>query len=146
MKKKSIRAFAFCVVLFCLCACTENEPAQTQSVNNAWPWPDSLEALHAAPNNHKVILENERVRVLEVTINPHEKEPVHGHRWPSVLYIDKAGDFVDYDHNGNVLVDSRRAAAPLQYPITQWLPPQAPHAVENLSEVSVHLIRVELKR
>src|SRR5205823_1910240 len=32
------------------------------------PWPDSLDAVRAAPENHRVLLETERVRVLDVTI------------------------------------------------------------------------------
>ncbi len=158
MQRRSSLAVWPCVLLICFLACKTDKTAQneiaanvqsqsSQAANlNAWPWPDSLEALIAAPNNHKVILENDQVRVLEVTISPREKEPVHGHRWPSVLYIDKAGDFCDYAHNGNVLFDSRTAKEPLQYPITQWMEPQAPHAVENLSDEPVHLIRVELKK
>ena len=116
------------------------------SMQKAWPWPDSLDAVVAAPGNHKVLLENDRVRVLEVIIKPREKEPVHAHRWPSVLYIDRAGDFRDYDDKGNIVFDSRKAQEPIKYPVTQWLGPQSPHAVENLSDETIHLIRVELKK
>ena len=35
-----------------------------------WPWPDSLDAVVAAPGSHRVVLENELTRVLEVTIAP----------------------------------------------------------------------------
>src|SRR2546427_3854450 len=30
-----------------------------------WPWPDSLDALAAAPESHRLLFENDRVRVLE---------------------------------------------------------------------------------
>jgi len=33
-----------------------------------WTWPDELDALSAAPQNHRVLLENERVRVLQTHI------------------------------------------------------------------------------
>ena len=33
-----------------------------------------------------------------------------------------------------------------QFPMTLWLEPQAPHAVENLDTKPVRLIRVELKQ
>jgi len=56
-----------------------------------WPYPDSLDALVAAPNFHRVLFENERVRVLEVTVPPHQREPVHTHRWPRVLYKEQTG-------------------------------------------------------
>ena len=44
-----------------------------------WPWPDSLDAVVAAPGSHRVVLENELTRVLEVTIAPGEREPEHTH-------------------------------------------------------------------
>jgi hypothetical protein len=38
--------------------------------NEACPWPANLDGVKAAPETHKVIFENEHVRVLEVTIAP----------------------------------------------------------------------------
>ena len=101
----------------------------------------------AAPRNHKILLENENVRVLDVTVAPGETEPVHSHRWPSDLYILTAGDFIDRDGEGNVIFDTRQLKTPLQYPMTIWKDPEAPHAVENLSKtITLHLIRVEMKK
>jgi hypothetical protein len=108
-------------------------------------WPATLDAVVAAPDNHRILLENDRVRVLDVTVQPHQKEPVHAHPWSSVLYIDKASDFRDFDGEGKVIFDSR-TADPIQYPLTRWLESQAPHAIENLSNETLHLIRIELKR
>jgi hypothetical protein len=72
------------------------------------PWPANLDAVKAAPETHKVIFENEHVRVLEVTIAPHSKEPIHTHCWPSTLYIQQIGDIIDRDANGKILFDSRQ--------------------------------------
>ena len=55
--------------------------------NNDWPWPESLDALIAAPYNHPLLLENERVRVMETLILPEDTTPVHSHHWPSVYHI-----------------------------------------------------------
>lgn len=33
--------------------------------NAPWPWPDPLDAMTAAPRFHRLLFENERVRVLE---------------------------------------------------------------------------------
>lgn len=134
----------FCALVFSACA-TKPIPPASQAAEPA-SWPDKLDAVIAALDNHRILLENDRVRVLEVTIAPHAKEPVHAHRWPSVLYIDQAGEFVDYDDQGKVLFDSRTAKEPIKYPVTQWLEATPPHAVENLSDKPVHLIRVEMKR
>ncbi len=53
--------------------------------------PDATDAVAAAPGNHKVILENEYVRVLEARVPIHTDEPAHTHFWPSVFFEDKAG-------------------------------------------------------
>jgi quercetin dioxygenase-like cupin family protein len=126
-------------------AAPSQQPAKYDS-NDPATWPDSLDATVAAPQNHKVVLENERVRVLEVTVQPGEREPVHGHKWPSVMYV-MAEDLIrDYDREGKLLYDSRNDNARSKTPYTIWMPPQAPHSVENLSKTPLRLLRVELKQ
>jgi len=53
--------------------------------------PDSTDAVTAAPQHHKVILENDTVRVLEATVPLHSKEPPHTHPWPSVFFEQTSG-------------------------------------------------------
>ena len=53
--------------------------------------PDSTDAVAAAPAHHKVILENDAVRVLEATVPLHSKEPPHTHFWPSVFFEQTSG-------------------------------------------------------
>lgn len=77
-------------------------------------WPDHLDAAAAAPDHHRVILENEHVRVLDTRIEPGEKVPVHTHRWPSVAYALATNDFVRYDASGAVVLDSRNADIDIQ--------------------------------
>jgi hypothetical protein len=48
-------------------------------------WDPNFDAVVAAPKHHKVIFENDRLRVLDVTLEPNDEEPLHHHRWPSVL-------------------------------------------------------------
>jgi hypothetical protein len=69
--------------------------------------PHPLDAMTAAPHHHDVLLENDQVRVLDTRLGPGERTPVHTHRWPAVLYILGWSDFIRYDPDGNVLVDSR---------------------------------------
>lgn len=40
---------------------------------------DPLDAVMAAPNHHKVLLENDQIRVLETLIRPGEETAVHTH-------------------------------------------------------------------
>ncbi|MDO9274483.1 MAG: hypothetical protein Q7T92_02920 [Lutibacter sp.] len=107
----------------------------------------NLDAVIAAPKNHKILMENDKVRVLEVTLLPGETEEVHHHQWPSVLYIQEAGDFIDYNENGKIILDTRQLKTPLTFPMTMWKDPEAPHSVENLSKtITIRLIRVEMKQ
>ena len=114
-----------------------------------WPWPSSLDAVEAAPNSHHVLLENEHVRVVEVVIPPREKEPVHTHRWPSVMLVDRAARIRYYDEDGEVTFESSERrdgeTAETAPPQTEWMEPEGPHAVENIDTTSYHAIRVELK-
>ena len=100
----------------------------------------------AAPNSHRILLENDRVRVLEVTIPPHGKEPVHTHRWASVIYMDVPSRFRYCDAQGKLLFESGSDNRKDMKPITMWLKPEEPHAVENMTDIPYHAIRVELKK
>jgi len=109
-------------------------------------WPKELDAVIAAPENHKILLENASVRVLEVTLAPGKIEALHSHQWPSVLYLQEFGDYIDRDAKGNIILNTRTLPRPLKFPPAIWKGPQAPHSVENLSDTkTIRLIRVEIK-
>ncbi len=71
-----------------------------------WPWPDRMDALLAAPTSHRVLVDNDRVRVLEVVIEPGTREPEHTHRAPSVMIIDEPAR-IRYHQGGTLLFDSQ---------------------------------------
>ena len=110
-----------------------------------WEHPDSLDALVAAPESHRVLLENDDVRVLETRIRPGETVPLHTHRWPSVLYILATGHHVRRDEEGGVISDTRAADAPPEPGTTMWLTARSPHTVENVDDSEIRLVNVELK-
>lgn len=110
-----------------------------------WPWPDSLDALVAAPNHHKLLFENERVRLLEVRIPAGAFVPVHTHRWPSAIYVASQSDFIRRDGEGNVLFDSRKIGPPPAGGFVQWTGPLPPHSIENVGSREILLIATELK-
>jgi hypothetical protein len=147
--------FKFLIAVLCLTAFstisvfgqTTEEQKLLYKTGNPTDWPKDQDAVVSAPNNHKILLENDKVRVLEVTLAPNEVEAVHHHQWPSVLYIMEAGDFIDRDGEGNVIMDSREIPEPLVFPLTMYKKPEAPHSVENLSDtITIRLIRVEMKQ
>ncbi len=108
-------------------------------------WPDHLDALRAAPRHHTLVLENERVRVLETRIPPGETTALHTHRWPAAMVIQSWAPFVRRDAEGAVTVDSRTVPALADPPQTLWSDPLPPHTLENVGDVDIQLISVELK-
>jgi mannose-6-phosphate isomerase-like protein (cupin superfamily) len=108
-------------------------------------WPDNLDALVAAPAQHTLLFENERVRVLHTHIAAGERTPVHSHRWPSVYYVLSWSHFIRYDKRGTELFDSRQADEFKKVPTVVWVPPLQAHATENIGPVELSIIAVELK-
>jgi hypothetical protein len=93
--------------------------------------PDSLDAMAAAPDHHQVLLENDQVRVLDTRSPPGATTPVHSHRWAGVLYVLSWSDFVRYDRDGNVVLDSRTFASRPEKGAALWSPPLGPHRVKK---------------
>ena len=114
-------------------------------INAPGQWPDALDAMTAAPGHHAVLLENDQVRVLDTRIDPGEQTPVHTHSWPSVLYIVSWSDFIRYDADGNVLVDSRTWSSSPREGTALWSAPLGPHSARNVGQQQLRVIAVELK-
>jgi hypothetical protein len=112
-------------------------------LSSEWPWTASLDALVAAPQQHRRTFENDRVRVLEVCISRGETVPVHTHRWPAILQ--SWSDHVRRDETGNLIFDSRREVTPPAVPSVVWCEPLAPHSVENVGETELRVLSIELK-
>jgi hypothetical protein len=147
MRTKTL-ALSFIASLFlsgCVATRTGVPVTATNGSTAAWPWPDSMDAVSAAPANHKVLYEDEKVRILEVTVAPGEKENMHFHRWPSILIVDSPAKKKEYTSDGKAVVtDKPSADTPL--PIIIRMGPTKPHAIENLDTNSLHLYRIELKQ
>jgi hypothetical protein len=129
----------------CLTMPTAKQQPLPRTPRSGWPWPDSLDALTAAPDHHTLLFENDHVRVLRTRILPGQIVPVHTHRWPAVLSLSSWSDFVRRDPQGNVLLDTRTTseAPKLNTPI--WLEPLPPHSVENVGDAEINNVHVEIK-
>ncbi len=121
-----------------------SEDLQTKAQRD-WPWPDSLDALQAAPAHHERLLENDRVRVIHTHIPAGDTVPLHTHRWCGAAYVISTSHFIRRDQDGQTLFDSRKTAMPPAAPTVQWLDPLPPHTVENLGPSPISIIIVELK-
>ena len=82
-------------------------------------------------------LENPRVRVLEATIKPGDKEKTHSH--PAyVIYVIAGGKFRSHAADGTV-TDGEFKTGDVIYrdPVTHW--------AENVGDTTIRLVLVELK-
>ena len=124
---------------------------KTASTTDPSTWPLELDAVTAAPKNHKVLFENDRLRVLEVILGSNEEEPVHHHRWPSVCVFDRIkGPIHDFSPSGEMLPPNRDVMVALK----EWdgkgclvvnMAPQPAGRVLNASDATLHGVRIEMK-
>ena len=109
----------------------------------------AYDAITAAPDNHRVVFENEKVRVLEVTIKPGEKEPFHVHPMPSVMTVITGTKLriTEATINDGKLVTGKTIEVGKDnfQPPPLWMPPQGLHSAENIGSVTFHAYRIELK-
>ena len=83
-------------------------------------------------------LENPRVRVLEATLKPGDKEQTHSH--PAyVIYVIEGGKFRNHATDGTV-TDGEFKTGDVIYrePVTHW--------AENIGDTTIRLVLVELKK
>ena len=83
-------------------------------------------------------LQNERVRVLEATIKPGDKEQTHSH--PAyVVYVIEGGKFRNHATDGTV-TDGEFKTGDVIYrdAVTHW--------AENIGDTTIRLVLVELKK
>jgi len=107
--------------------------------------PLKLDALVADPDHHILLHENDYVRVLDTCIKPGETTNVHTHQNPASLYVISWSDFVRYDPEGNILLDSRLMAMKPDPHTAIWSDPLPPHKLKNVGPDDLHVIAVEVK-
>jgi hypothetical protein len=122
------------------------------SIGDPSTWDASLDAVVAAPAHHKVLFENENIRVLEVTLEPDDEEPVHHHRWPSIFVFDAIKPPVfDMSPEGEKLPPNRDVIQAInawdgQGCLVVHMAPQPAGRVLNGSDQTLHGIRIEMKK
>jgi predicted metal-dependent enzyme (double-stranded beta helix superfamily) len=126
-------------------ALAQKNPAMCNGVEAASHWPGEQDAVSAARGNHKVIYETDELRVLEVTVQPGETEPLHHHRWPSVMVLDARPNYINYDANDAEIKPAVAPPANPEWPIMVRLAPQAAHYIRNVDDKAFHAIRIEYK-
>ncbi len=106
---------------------------------------DELDGVVAAPDHHKVIFENEVVRVLEVTIRAGDVTPLHTHLRPTLSYVASGSHLIRRDEHGTVLLDTRTDPDYVM-PRAMYGATSPLHRIENPGPADLIFIAVELKQ
>ncbi|MFN7987590.1 MAG: cupin domain-containing protein [Thermoanaerobaculia bacterium] len=94
--------------------------------------------MSVAPKGKKVLLDNASVRVIEMTVGPGQKEPIHTHP-ANLAYLLTAGKVrVSYVGGDTAEMDGKKGEV-------IWSDPEGPHTLENLSKTPIRALVVELK-
>lgn len=144
-----------------------NQPSEIVSATTnktdttKWQWADSLDAVKAAPQNHKVIFENDKIRILEVILKPYEFEQMHTHRFPSVMFGANNNDtsrfniiYYRYGYDSinhlyfvkDSIKQHNKRGNSNKPNIGNYMKPEGPHRIKNLSNVKIDVFRVEFKQ
>ncbi|PVD51804.1 hypothetical protein DC498_12160 [Terrimonas sp.] len=133
-----------------------DKPKQTKSdtslIQTKWNWADSIDAIKAAPESHKVVYEDTNVRILRVVLEANKTEPMHTHQWKSIMWFTQANPMTYYKYgltnNKYIILDSIAIA---QMPLEvlnhgDIMNAEEPHAIRNLSNKEGIAYRVEFKK
>ena len=102
-----------------------------------------LDGPTADPGHHRVLFENDVVRVLETTIRAGDTTPIHSHLTPTVMYVESGSHMIRRDPAGVVLVDTRTDPS-FEMPRVQFSAGNPLHTIENPGPDDLVVIGVEL--
>jgi quercetin dioxygenase-like cupin family protein len=89
------------------------------------------------PETHKVILDNDQVRVLDVRIPPGQTVAMHSHPANVVYYVTDYKVKVTFPDGKTAIREGNADTAVSSGPTT--------HAVENVGPAELHLVQIEMK-
>lgn len=115
---------------------------EPKPVSNSKPFPvESNDAVTIDPAHYRVVVENEWIRAIALTVGPHEKLKMHKHPATGavVVYLSDQ-DMRQFHADGSTRESHYKAGT------VRWVAPDAAHQDENLSDKPFRLIRIELKQ
>ncbi len=115
---------------------------EPRPVANPKPFPkESTDAVIVDPAHYRVLLENEWVRAISLTVGPHEKLKFHKHpATGAVVVLLTDQNMRQYHADGSSHENHGKAGT------VRWAPPDESHQDENLSDKPFRLVRIELKQ
>ena len=99
---------------------------------------DIPDVLEVAKSGYNLLLENKKVRVLEIRLKPGEKSPMHNHPNDHVIYVVKDAEFKLTFPNGEIDVFELKKGQ------IRWIKAGS-HQTENIGKTSGHCIVTETK-
>lgn len=96
------------------------------------------DAVTIAPHLHTIIFENEKVRVLKVTVPPGSHADLHSHP-DNVVVVLEGGSFTSTNNVGEAKEVNLTAG-------TTFFSPASEHIVDNNGTQTVKVVQVELKQ
>ncbi len=104
------------------------------------------DAVAADPEHHRVLFEDENIRILEVNIPPGNTENLHIHPWSSVVIYDRQQPDFNHIFADGTIRAYDRTATDGDYPIVFRLGPDGQmQGVENIDTIPRYLYRIEFK-
>lgn len=98
----------------------------------------NIDIVKTSPNQARVLLENEHVRVVEYAVKPGEKDIWHTHP-PRSSYIVSGGKVKVYTENAEPKVSEVLTGS------SSWAGQGAKHYVENVGKTDIKIILTEIK-
>ena len=100
--------------------------------------PQQVDALTASPENFRLVLENENVRVLEYTLLPGQKDRQHTHP-RRVAHVILGGTLRVGFPDGTSMIFEEKASE------SSWSNPSPLHDTENIGTTPIKILLVEVK-
>jgi beta-alanine degradation protein BauB len=127
-------------------SCNQDNKSGTQEVENASKDTvsvtqkaiETIDIVQTSPNQARVLMENEHVRVVEYFVKPGEKDVWHTHP-PRSSYVVEGGKVKVYTENAEPKISEVKAGT------SSWADQGAKHYVENVGDTDIKIILTEIK-
>jgi quercetin dioxygenase-like cupin family protein len=128
------------------CSCNQDNKSISQSddntsidsVSDIQKPTENIDIVQTSPNQARVLMENEQVRIVEYFIKPGDKDVWHTHP-PRSSYVVAGGKVKVYTENAEPKISEVKTGT------SSWADQGSKHYVENVGETDIKIILTEIK-
>jgi quercetin dioxygenase-like cupin family protein len=128
------------------CSCNQDNKSISQSVDSTsidsvsdiQKPTENIDIVQTSPNQARVLMENEQVRIVEYFIKPGDKDVWHTHP-PRSSYVVAGGKVKVYTENAEPKISEVKTGT------SSWADQGAKHYVENVGDTDIKIILTEIK-